>query len=104
MKKSYLSKRLLAFLMAMCLAVSLAACGDRNTPAEEESSSEDSSSDTELVNPLPEESSSEAETEPQPVKPDTELLEKINNGETLEETVIDTGTITVTKENVDNYR
>ena len=32
------------------------------------------------------------------------LLEKINNGETLEETVIDTGTITVTKENVDNYR
>ncbi|MBR7188386.1 MAG: substrate-binding domain-containing protein [Clostridia bacterium] len=32
------------------------------------------------------------------------LLEQINNGETLEETNIDTGTITVTKENVDSYK
>lgn len=33
-----------------------------------------------------------------------QLLERINNGETLEETVYDTGTITVTAENVDTYR
>ena len=33
-----------------------------------------------------------------------ELLERINNGETLEETEIDTGTIVVTKENVDTYK
>lgn len=32
------------------------------------------------------------------------LLERINNGETLEETDFDTGTITVTAANVDNYR
>ena len=32
------------------------------------------------------------------------LLEQITNGETLEETNIDTGTITVTKENVDSYK
>ncbi len=99
MKKSYLSKRLLAFLMAMCLAVSLAACGDRNTPAEEESSSEVSSSDTELVNPLPEESSSEAETEPQPVKPDTELLEKINNAYNINNDVV--GWLTVPNTTID---
>ncbi len=33
-----------------------------------------------------------------------ELLERINNGETLETTEIDTGTIVVTKENVDTYK
>lgn len=33
-----------------------------------------------------------------------QLLERINNGETLEETDIDTGTIVVTKENVDTYK
>lgn len=32
------------------------------------------------------------------------LLEQINNGETLEQTEYDTGTITVTKENVDSYK
>lgn len=32
------------------------------------------------------------------------LLEKINNGEALEQTIYDTGTITVTKDNVDTYR
>lgn len=32
------------------------------------------------------------------------LLERINNGETLEQTEYDTGTIVVTKENVDTYK
>lgn len=32
------------------------------------------------------------------------LLERINNGETLEQTSFDTGTITVTAENVDSYK